>query len=118
VVGHTDASQYSDKGPAAFSNWALSSHRAMAARFHLMEGGMPEASVLQVSGMADSAPLDPAHPVAAINRRIELVVLTSAQSRAVAAMYGAPRQTWPLTDGVRIDQPQVPRELQRDPAAP
>ncbi len=118
VVGHTDASQYSDKGPAAFSNWALSSHRAMAARFHLMEGGMPEASVLQVSGMADSAPLDPAHPVAAVNRRIELVVLTSAQSRAVAAMYGAPRQSWPLTDGVRMDQPQAPRELQRDPAAP
>ena len=79
---------------------------------------MPETSVLQVTGMADSAPLDTEHPTAAVNRRIELVVLTSAQSRAVAAMYGAPRQSWPMTDGVRMDQPQAPRELQREPAVP
>ncbi len=88
IVGHTDATAYQDKAPGAFTNWALSSHRAMAARHELLVGGMPEASVLQVSGMADAAPLDPAQPKAAVNRRIELMLLTSAQSRAIAGMYG------------------------------
>lgn len=88
IVGHTDATQYQDRGPSAFSNWALSNHRAMAARHHLLLGGMPESSVLQVSGMADAAPLDEEEPKSAVNRRIELLVLTGAQSRALAAMYG------------------------------
>lgn len=89
VVGHTDATQYQDKGPGAFTNWALSSHRAMAARQELLVGGMPESSVLQVSGMADAAPMDAQHPTAAINRRIELMLLTSSQAKAISAMYGA-----------------------------
>ncbi|WAC75546.1 OmpA family protein [Roseateles sp. SL47] len=88
IVGHTDATAYQDKAPGAFTNWALSSHRAMAARHELLVGGMPETSVLQVSGMADAAPLDPEAPKAAVNRRIELMLLTSSQSRAIAQMYG------------------------------
>jgi len=88
ITGHTDATAYSDKTPGAFSNWGLSTQRAMAARYELLAGGMPEASVLQVSGMADTAPVDAADAKAPINRRIELMVLTSAQARAVTAMYG------------------------------
>ncbi|WP_067067697.1 flagellar motor protein MotB [Roseateles chitosanitabidus] len=88
IVGHTDATAYQDKGPGAFTNWALSSHRAMAARHELLAGGMPESSVLQVSGMADAAPLDVLHPTAAVNRRIELMLLTSAQAQTIAALYG------------------------------
>lgn len=89
IVGHTDAVQF--RGNAdGFSNWTLSSHRAMAARRFLQEGGMAESSVLQVVGMADRAPLDRRHPDAGVNRRIELMVLTSAQAEAIAAMYGAP----------------------------
>ena len=93
VTGHTDATPYNDKTPGAFSNWGLSTQRAMAARYELLAGGMPEASVLQVSGMADTAPVAPAEPRAAANHRIELMVLTSAQARAVAGMYG------PVTGG-------------------
>ncbi|UXH76891.1 flagellar motor protein MotB [Roseateles amylovorans] len=89
IVGHTDATAYQDKSPGAFSNWALSSHRAMAARHELLMGGMPESSVLQVSGMAEAAPLDAQVPTAPINRRIELMLLTASQSRAMARMYGA-----------------------------
>jgi chemotaxis protein MotB len=88
VTGHTDATPYNDKTPGAFSNWGLSTQRAMAARYELLAGGMPETSVLQVSGMADTAPVDPADGRAAVNRRIELMVLTTAQARAVTAMYG------------------------------
>ncbi|MET0518968.1 MAG: flagellar motor protein MotB [Burkholderiaceae bacterium] len=113
IVGHTDASQYSDRGPAAFSNWALSAHRAMAARFHLLEGGMPEHSVLQVAGMADSALLDPAHPQAAPNRRIELMVLTSKQSAVMANMFGAPRESLALGEGLHAETPQAAQELRK-----
>ncbi|PZP35879.1 MAG: histidine kinase [Roseateles depolymerans] len=88
IVGHTDSTQYQDKSPGAFSNWALSSHRAMAARHELLLGGMPESSVLQVVGMADAAPLNPGKPAEAANRRIELFLLTSTQSQSIAAMYG------------------------------
>jgi len=88
VTGHTDATPYNDKTPGAFSNWGLSTQRAMAARYELLAGGMPETSVLQVSGMADTAPVKPDDARAAVNRRIELMVLTSAQAKAVAGMYG------------------------------
>lgn len=120
IVGHTDATQYQDKGPGAFSNWALSSHRAMAARYHLLEGGMPEDSVLQVSGMADSAPLDGARPLAAVNRRIEMMVLTPRQSSAIAAMYGMPRQNTPVLNGLDAEDGVAAQELRRTlrPAAP
>ncbi|MBV8036773.1 flagellar motor protein MotB [Roseateles sp.] len=96
IVGHTDASQYVDRGPSAFSNWALSTHRAMSARLHLLEGGMPESSVMQVSGMADSAPLDPDDRYAAVNRRIELMILTPRQTQQLSQMFGAPAQSVPL----------------------
>jgi len=113
IIGHTDASPYIDKGAAAFSNSALSSHRAMSARFHLREGGMGEGQALQVSGMADAAPLDPQNPQAAVNRRIELLVLTRAQSQAMAQMFGAPRQSLPVAEGVSAETPAALRELRR-----
>lgn len=89
IVGHTDAAQYHSAGFGALSNWSLSSSRAMAARMHMMQGGLAGESVLQVVGMAERAPLDAGHPLAALNRRIELLILTSKQARAVVAMYGA-----------------------------
>ncbi|HSI60751.1 MAG TPA: flagellar motor protein MotB [Ideonella sp.] len=98
VVGHTDAMQYADRSPLAFSNWALSNERAMSARAQLLVGGMPVKSVLQVVGMADRAPLDTQNPRADVNRRIELMVLTPAQSRNLSAMFGIPGATQPLTD--------------------
>ncbi|HEY1130739.1 MAG TPA: flagellar motor protein MotB [Roseateles sp.] len=104
IVGHTDASQYVDRGPSAFSNWALSTHRAMSARLHLLEGGMPENSVMQVSGMADSAPLDPDDRFAAVNRRIELMILTPRQTQQLSQMFGAPPQSVPLAPNASSGQ--------------
>ncbi|OHX18623.1 histidine kinase [Chromobacterium amazonense] len=90
LVGHTDAAQYHSAGGFnALSNWSLSSNRAMAARMHMLQGGLVGESVLQVVGMADRAPLDSAHPLAAANRRIELLILTSGQAQAVVSMFGA-----------------------------
>src|SRR5690606_17507905 len=91
IVGHTDAVPYTGaRDTTAFSNWSLSSNRAMSARAQLMGGGMPASSVLQVVGMADRSPLDSQNPRAAINRRIEMLILTSGQARNIAAMFGMP----------------------------
>lgn len=107
VVGHTDAVQYAGMDSAAFSNWALSTNRAMAARAQLLAGGMPTSSILQVVGMADRAPLDKQEPKAGINRRIELLILTTAQARNISAMFGMPSQTTALTDGVDAVAPDA-----------
>ena len=105
IVGHTDSLQYADRSHAAFSNWTLSSNRAMAARTQLQEGGMPARGILQVVGMADRAPLDTRDAAAGINRRIELLILTSQQSQIVAAMFGMPAEVVPLAEGVDVTAP-------------
>lgn len=105
IVGHTDSLRYANSSPTAFSNWTLSTNRAMAARSHLLAGGMPVDSILQVVGMADRAPLDVRNAAAGVNRRIELLILTSEQARTVSAMFGAPRAVQPLIDGADIVVP-------------
>jgi chemotaxis protein MotB len=106
IAGHTDSLQYSARGPAAMSNWQLSSERAMTARTLLLAGGMPPTSVLQVVGLADSAPLNVKNPAASENRRIEMLVLTKAQASTISAMFGAPEATLPLIDGVDVSVPR------------
>jgi chemotaxis protein MotB len=105
VVGHTDSVKYVGVDRGGVSNWTLSSGRAMAARAELLAGGMRPQTVLQVVGMADSAPLDAKKTEADVNRRIELLILTRAQSRAVVAMFGAPETSERLSDGVSISTP-------------
>ncbi len=100
IVGHTDSVPFSRPDMAAFSNWALSSNRAMAARAQLLGGGMASNSILQVVGMADRAPLDTTDPKAGVNRRIEMLVLTAGQARNIAAMFGVPSHAAPLAPGV------------------
>jgi chemotaxis protein MotB len=105
IVGHTDSLQYAERGPGGASNWRLSSERAMAARELLLAGGMPKGSVLQVVGLADSAPLNREDPRAPENRRIELVILTRGQAQSIKAMFGAPVESEPLIDGVSTSMP-------------
>lgn len=105
IVGHTDAVQYAGQDRAAFSNWALSSNRAMAARAQLLNGGMTADNILQVVGMADRAPLDTQDPKAGINRRIELLILTTDQARNLSAMFGMPRNAQPLSPSIDTELP-------------
>lgn len=107
IVGHTDSLQYADTSYAAFSNWTLSSNRAMSARAQLLAGGMNKESVLQVVGMADRAPLDIKRADAGVNRRIELLILTTAQAKTVASMFGVPDNTSPLTEQIDTALPDV-----------
>ncbi|WP_179404120.1 flagellar motor protein MotB [Burkholderia guangdongensis] len=81
VQGHTDAVQYA-AGERGYSNWELSSDRANASRRELVAGGMDEAKVLRVIGLASTQNLNKADPLDPENRRISVIVLNS---RAEAA---------------------------------
>src|SRR6218665_642800 len=108
VVGHTDSTPFIgiETYPGALSNWSLSNNRAMAARFHMMAGGMPTTSVLQVVGMADRAPMNTSRPEADVNRRIELLVLTTQHAQAIRDMFGPPAATSELAPGADVVIPE------------
>ena len=107
IVGHTDASRFAGSDKGGYSNWALSTDRALSARRELLDGGMRAASVLQVVGMSDRAPLEMKEPLAGVNRRIELLILTTAQSRMVSSMFGKPGATTPLGKDASISMPDA-----------
>jgi chemotaxis protein MotB len=81
ITGHTDSTPY--KGGDR-SNWELSAERANATRRLLAEAGLPESRVETVTGAADRDPLLPADPLAAVNRRIAIVVLRDATRKSGA----------------------------------
>jgi chemotaxis protein MotB len=71
-AGHTDAAPY--RGGER-TNWELSADRANATRHLFVDAGLPEARIETVTGRADRDPLVPSDPMAAVNRRIAIVVL-------------------------------------------
>jgi chemotaxis protein MotB len=99
LIGHTDARPFASSGPDGASNWSLSASRALAARRELLLGGMPDHTVLQVVGMADQSPLAANDGYAAANRRVEMLVMTQAHARYVAAAHGALPHSEPLVPG-------------------
>jgi chemotaxis protein MotB len=107
IVGHTDSSRFAGSDKGGYSNWALSTDRALSARAELLGGGMRTQTVLQVVGMADRAPIEAKEPLAGVNRRIELLILTSTQSRLVAGMFGKPGATTPLGPDASIEVPDA-----------
>jgi chemotaxis protein MotB len=78
VAGYTDAAPYSGTGRG---NWDLSTERANATRRLLVEGGLAETRIKDVTGHADRDLLLPADPLAAANRRIAIVLLRTAPAR-------------------------------------
>ncbi|MYM36389.1 flagellar motor protein MotB [Duganella sp. FT94W] len=73
LSGHTDSTPY--MSDAGYSNWELSADRANASRRALIAGGMQDAKVLRVVGLASAINLDKADPFNPINRRISIVVM-------------------------------------------
>jgi chemotaxis protein MotB len=71
VRGHTDGRPYRS---ATYDNWRLSSARAQMAYYMLIRGGLPEKRFERVEGYADHRLKDPSNPLAAENRRIEILV--------------------------------------------
>jgi len=73
IKGHTDARPFRSEN---YDNWRLSTARAQSAYYMLVRGGVDERRIVEVSGLADRQPKDPANPLADVNRRIEILVET------------------------------------------
>jgi chemotaxis protein MotB len=73
IQGHTDARPF--RGDH-YDNWRLSTARAHSAYYMLVRGGVDERRIKEVAGFADRQPKDKADPLAAVNRRIEILLET------------------------------------------
>lgn len=90
LSGHTDATPYAN-GHRGYGNWELSTDRANASRRALIAGGMDEAKMLRVVGLASSVPFNQAGPFDPINRRISIIVMNKRTEEAVTKeASGAP----------------------------
>ena len=82
LSGHTDATPYAN-GERGYSNWELSADRANASRRELIAGGMDDAKMLRVVGLASSVPFGNAAPHDPVNRRISIIVMNKRTEEAV-----------------------------------
>ncbi len=87
LSGHTDATPYASGG-RGYSNWELSTDRANASRRELVAGGMDEAKMLRVVGLASSVPFNQAAPHDPVNRRISIIVMNKRTEEAVTKEAG------------------------------
>jgi chemotaxis protein MotB len=82
LSGHTDATPYAGGG-RGFGNWELSTNRANASRRELVAGGMSDAKMIRVVGLASTVLYNKEDPYNAINRRISIVVLNKRTEEAI-----------------------------------
>ena len=80
ITGHTDPSTAID--PSGYTNWELSSDRALATRRALLEGSMDDRQIAKVVGASDREPIDPKQPRSPRNRRVSIVVLRADNKKA------------------------------------
>ena len=71
IRGYTDARQYK---LGAYDNWRLSSDRAQMAYYMLTRGGLSPSRVGRIEGYADRGLRNSKDPLAAENRRIEILI--------------------------------------------
>ncbi|MDZ4790690.1 MAG: MotB family protein [Hyphomicrobiales bacterium] len=76
VRGHTDGRPYRSK---LYDNWRLSSARAHMAHYMLIRGGVGESRFERIEGYGATGLKLPQKPDAAANRRIEILMRTTAQ---------------------------------------
>ncbi|MCA3152720.1 MAG: OmpA family protein, partial [Rhodocyclaceae bacterium] len=88
LSGHTDAASFGS-GDRGFSNWELSAERANSARREMIAGGMADAKVLRVVGLASAVGFPGAAPLDAVNRRISIIVLNRKTEKAITAESAA-----------------------------
>ncbi len=97
MEGHTDAAAFAGdrKGLGnrvlAYGNWELSSDRANASRCELVAGGLPDARMLRVQGLAASLLFERGDPLSPTNRRISIIVMNrDAEDRVLRTFAEAP----------------------------
>ena len=86
ISGHADATAFNRR--SRNNNWNLSGERAQRAREVLEFGGMPPERVSQVTAMSDNMLLDQDNPNSAVNRRIEILVLTADSEELLSGLFG------------------------------
>lgn len=74
VVGHTDSTPFVNDQQSRYGNWELSSDRANATRRVLLDAGLDEKRIMEVTGVADRDPLLPQDPENAVNRRMAIIL--------------------------------------------
>jgi chemotaxis protein MotB len=116
LSGHTDSNAFGVT--RNYSNWELSADRANAARRALLEGGLEQAKIARVVGLASSVLFDKQNPFNPINRRISIIVMTKS-AEATALSTDAPdvevaREAIESGQASNVEAPGVPA----DAAAP
>jgi chemotaxis protein MotB len=74
IAGHTDAKPFPGSGQG-YTNWELSADRANSARKELIKSGLKEEKMMRVVGLSSSVPYVREDPLAAMNRRISIIVM-------------------------------------------
>jgi chemotaxis protein MotB len=106
VEGHTDAQAFS-AGDKGYSNWELSADRANASRRELVAGGLSEARMLRVQGLAASKLLDAKDPNGALNRRISIIVMNrDAEDAVLKNVQDEEADAQPPAEGASTQAPQ------------
>ena len=108
LSGHTDITPYANGG-RGYSNWELSADRANATRRELIAGGMNEAKMLRVVGLASSVPFNRAVPDDPVNRRISIIVMNKRTEEAVTKEAGGMNLTDPAAMRDVVTQTKVPK---------
>ena len=101
IEGHTDAVPYAK---FAYSNWELSTERALAARRVLEGNGVKPERVLRVSGFAATDPLIDDDPTDPRNRRISIII-------SMEDMIKQPQQE---EEAVPAEKPDDTKEVHRE----
>jgi chemotaxis protein MotB len=84
LSGHTDAQPFAG-GDKGFGNWELSTNRANASRREMVAGGMADAKVMRVVGLASTVLYDKQDPYSPNNRRISIIVMNKRTEEAILA---------------------------------
>ena len=103
ISGHTDDAPYNGNG---YGNWELSADRANAARRALLDGGLEEAKIARVVGLAASVPFDKANPSDPINRRISIIMMTKQAQDAALSQEEADNARMP-SPPARVAAPAI-----------
>jgi chemotaxis protein MotB len=100
ISGHTDARAYHNQ--SFYSNWELSSARALNTRQALQDLGLPSERFEQVVGYADRKLRVPADPLSSENRRISILVMKTAKAteEAESKMLTVPKPKLPSKETV------------------
>lgn len=106
ISGHTDSAPFAS-GERNYSNWELSADRANAARRELLAGGMDDAKIKRVLGLAATVNLTE-NPADDNNRRISLIVLNKRAERQIDELNQSLQAGTPLNNIVQDKVPLPP----------